>query len=129
MGALTKLLIAVFFIQVTLILFGIAAIPGDAIYNFLTNPASWETNLFQVFITDLTLTIGGAAIIAGTFLIKNDLLIFAGLTGILISFGKSLSNLFTVIAASSDPIVAWLIVSPIIILYIMTAVAWWRGRD
>jgi hypothetical protein len=77
----------------------------------------------------LALTIGGAAIIAGTFLIKNDLLIFAGMTGIFISFGKSLGNLFTAVSAGSDPIVAWLIISPIVIIYVMTAIAWWRGRD
>jgi hypothetical protein len=128
MAALTKLLIAVFFIQATLILFGIAAIPGDAIYNFLTNPITWS-GVWMIFITDLSLTIGGAALIAGTFLIKSDLLVFAGIAGIFLSFGKSLSNLFTVVSASSDPIVAWLVVSPIILIYFMTVIAWWRGRD
>ena len=129
MGALTKMLLAVFFIEVLLITLGIATIPGEGFYNFLSDPSDWGTNALSLLITDLLLSLGGIAIIAGTFLIKSDLLVFAGLAGVFYTFGKPLANLWSIVAAQSSPTVAMLFVSPIILLYIMTIIAWWRGRD
>ena len=129
MAMLIKLLIAVFFIEAILISLGIAAIPGEGFYLFISNPTDWNGNILSLLISDLFLSIGGIAIIAGTYLIKTDLIVFAGLASVLYSFGKPLGSLWVIIAAESSPLVAMFLVSPIILIYVLTIVAWWRGRD
>lgn len=129
MAAMTKLLLAVFVIQVSLIYLGIATIPGTTLYNFITNPSSWETSPFSLLISDLLLTVGGLAIVAGTFLIKNDLLVFAGMASVFFTFGKPLVDLWSIISAQTNEYVAIVVVSPIILIYSVTVIAWWRGRD
>ena len=129
MANLPKLLMVVFAIQLTLVFTGVAAIPGSSLYNFLVNPGEWSSAPFLSTIIDLFLTIGGLLIIVGTFVTKTDLLIFAGIAGVFLSFGMTLANLFIIVQAQSSIEVAMIFVSPIILLYVMTILAWWRGRS
>jgi len=80
------------------------------------------TNLFG----DLITVAGLSAIIIGTFFIKNEFLIFAGFVGVLFSFGKSLADLHGLVSAQISPVVAWFTISPIIIIYLITLISFWR---
>ena len=122
-----KLLLCVFAIQFTLIICGVIDIPGSALYNFITNPSDWSSADFLGIISSLFLAAGGVAIIAGTIITRSDIFIFAGLAGILLSFGIGLAELWSIVAAQTNATLATILVSPIILIYVMTAVAWWRN--
>lgn len=128
MASMSKMLLVIFAIHLTLVLFGIADFPGTSLYNFLINPGDWDSTSFLSTISDLILTLGGAAIIIGTYFTQSDLLVFGGLATIFLSFGLPLAELHSIISAQSYPEVAWLFVSPIILLYVSTLIAFWRGR-
>ncbi len=126
---MTKLLLVVFGIHITLIFLGIADIPGSSLYQFLVDPSIWDSSGFlKTIISDVTALVGAGLIVAGTIITRSDIFLFAGLTTLLISFGLPLAELFTIVAAQSNTILATLLVSPIILIYIMTAVAFWRGK-
>ena len=125
---ITKLLLVVFAIQFTLTILGFIDIPGNAMYQFLINPTDWDSTLFVSFITDLLTLASVGAIIVGSIIIgKSDLFIFAGLTMLFLSFGIGLAGLFTVIMAASNITVAIMVVSPIILIYLVTIIKFWRG--
>lgn len=126
---ITKLLLAVFGIHLTLIICGIAEIPGTTLYQFLVNPLLWDSSGFlSSLISDITALVGAGLIVAGTIITRSDIFLFAGITTLFISFGLPLAELFTIIAEQSNPILATLLVSPIILIYVVTCVAFWRGR-
>ena len=125
---ISKLLMVVFAVQLILILLGFADIPGNAMYTFLQNPTTWNSSLFMSFLTDLLTLASIGAIVVGSFVIgKSDLLIFAGLIGLFVSFGIGLAGLFSVIEASSNNAVAMIFVSPLIIIYLIACLKAWRG--
>lgn len=129
MANMTKLLLAVLAIHVSLIALGIADIPGTSLYVFLTNPTAWDTSAFlSTIISDVTAIVGAGLIIAGTVVTRSDIFLFAGMTSLFISFGLPLAELFSIVAAQSNTLLATFLVSPIILIYIMVCVAFWRGR-
>ncbi len=126
---LTKLLLLVLAIHLSLMALGIVDLPGTSIYEFVTNPGDWDTSGFlSSIISDVTLLIGAGLIIAGTFATRSDIFLFAGMTTLFISFGLPLAELFQLISEQSNVILAMFIVSPIILIYIMACIAWWRSR-
>ncbi len=126
---MTKLLLVVLAIHISLMFLGIAEIPGTAMYEFLTNPIDWDSTDFLAVISDLFLTLGVAAtIIAGTVITRSDIFLFAGIAGIFLSFGLPLAELFVIISEQSNVVLATVLISPIILIYVITCVSWWRGR-
>lgn len=128
MSSFTNLLIAVVAIQFVLILCNVPNVPGTALYTFLTNPSDWDSAGWNLLFTDAITAIGAVSMFVGLYVYKSDFIVFASSVLVLYGFGKPLVNLWTLIAAHSDPIVSFLLVSPIIILYITTLISWWRGR-
>ena len=129
MASMTKLLLVVLAIHLTLIITGVADIPGSALYDFVTNPSGWEATDFGGLINDLFLSVGVAAtIIAGTVITRSDIFLFAGIAGVFYSFGQPLAELWTLIAGQIDPIIATIIVGPILLIYVVTCIAWWRAQ-
>ena len=128
MSSFTNLLIVVFMIQLSLITLGIANIPGDTLYTFITNPSNWTASTFQGLLSDVFLAVGGALIIVGLIFFKNDFVVFAGFASVLFSFGQSLANLHSIISAQIGSTPANFIIAPIILTYVITLIAWWRGR-
>lgn len=133
MGKMVALLIIVFMIQLSLYLFDVQQDDEGSFFNFLINPTPWSNDTW--FATWIFLT-GGAISIAviGGIVLKNDLMVFAGAAGTFLLLGMPIASLWNVIgreAALGDlsQIIASIIVSPIIILYIMTALDWWKGKD
>ena len=126
MSSFTNLLVIAFLIHLSLVVLGVATIPGTDLYNFLINPSTWDASPFSLLIGGL---IGAAAlsvIIIGTIFLKTDFLIFAGLAAVYYSFGKGLANLHGIISAQISPTFAWFTISPIIIIYISVLLSWWR---
>ena len=128
MANISKMLLAAFAIHLCLIMLGLADIPGSSLYTFLAAPQAWTASIFLNMIDDLFLTIGGLLIIAGTILTKNDLLVFAGISGVFLSFGLPLAELWILINAQANSTVATIFVSPIILIYITAVLSFWRGR-
>jgi len=126
---MTKLLLVVFGIHVTLIICGIAEIPGTSLYQFLINPIIWDSSGFlSSLISDITALIGAGLIVAGTIITRSDIFLFAGITTLFVSFGLPLAELFMIVSEQANPILATLLVSPIILIYVVTCIAFWRGR-
>lgn len=124
-----KLLLVAFAIHFTMIITGVADFPGSALYIFLTNPLAWETTNFLGLLSDLFLSVGVAAtIIAGTVLTRSNIFLFAGIAGVFLSFGLPLAELFAIITAQSNIIIAIILVAPLILIYVITCISWWRGR-
>ena len=124
-----KLLLIVLAIHLSLMFLGIADIPGTAMYDFITNPMRWTESDFLAVFSDLFLTVGVAAVvIAGTAVTRSDIFLFAGVAGIFLSFGLPLAELFTIVLVESNAILATLLVSPLIVIYVVTVVQFWRGR-
>ena len=126
-GNMNKLLLLVFAVHLSLVILGIADIPGSALYEFAQAPMDWNATALVGFLGDLTLLVGAGAVIVGTFFVRSDILIFAGYAGILISFGSALGHLFNVVSAASNPTIAMIFVSPIALLYVTTCISAWRG--
>lgn len=126
---MTKLLLVVFGIHLTLIICGIAEIPGTALYQFLIDPIIWDSSGFlSSLISDVTALIGAGLIVAGTIITRSDIFLFAGITTLFISFGLPLAELFMLVSEQAHPILATLLVSPVILIYLITCIAFWRGR-
>ena len=124
-----KLLLIVFGVELTLIMLGIANFPFTSMYTFLTNPINWKTTDFLGVFSDLFLTLGiGATIVAGTVITRSDIFLFIGLASLFLSFGLPLANLFNIVAGQTNIILASILVSPIILIYVVTVVQFWRGR-
>ena len=123
-----KLLLAVLAIHISLVITGIAEIPGNALYTFIANPIVWNSSVFIGLFSDLFLVAGAFTIIAGTYITRSDIFIFSGVASVLLSFGLPLANLFIIVSAQANETLAILLVSPTILVYVLTCVAWWRGR-
>jgi len=124
-----KLLLIAFAIHFTMIITGVANIPGSALYTFLTNPTDWESTNFLGLLSDLFLSVGVAAtIIAGTVITRSDIFLFAGIAGVFLSFGLPLAELWSIVSAQSNWILATILIAPLILIYVVTCISWWRGR-
>ncbi len=75
-GNMTRLLLLVFAVHLTLVICGIADIPGSALYTFAQSPMNWNLTSLVGFLGDLTLLVGAGAVIVGTFFVRSDILIF-----------------------------------------------------
>jgi hypothetical protein len=129
MANMIKLLLVVFAVHFTLLITGLATIPGMSLYNFLVNPTDWDASLFLASISDLFLTvIGATAIIAGTVVTRSDIFIFGAMASILLSLGLPLAELWILINGQLNWQMASLLVGPLILIYVFTCVTWWRGR-
>ena len=129
MPNMIKLLLLVFAIHFTLIMTGMVTIPGMTLFQFIMNPTDWETNLFLISISDLFLTVaGGLAILAGTYVTRSDIFIFGAIASLFLSFGLPLAEFWGIIDGQSNNILATIIVGPIILIYVVTCVYFWRAR-
>jgi len=125
-----KLLLVMFAIEITLLLTGVAPIPGTSLLELLKNPSLWDTSTLIATIGDLFLTTGlGIVIVGATIVTRSDIFIFAGLSTILLSFVAPLITLFALLQAQTGSFILPLIfVGPLILIYPFVVIAWWRSR-
>jgi len=125
---LTRLLLIVFIVEVALIATGMTDIPGTAIYKLLTGEVTWAASSL---ITQLQVILGlvaGVGIIVGTFFQISELAVFATLAVVFLTFVLPLFSLFNYVSSSTNVLFASLLVGPIILIFLMTVIAFWRNR-
>lgn len=133
---LTKLLLILVAIYLVFQMTGVVDLPGNAVYKLLTNPTSWNTSDIINLLNDLTIAAGGTLVIVGTLLPgKHDLMVFAGLTTVFLTFGMGFAELFIIIQARAEDVIvgsgtwiATLFVSPMVAIYFMVCIGFWRGQ-
>jgi len=129
--SMSKLLIFVLVIQFLLTITGYTTITGSFVSEFFEDPSAWGGTAWLQYFLNLSsaLVIGGAAVvITGSLWTKNDFIIMAGFTAVLIGLGIPLYHFWDAMAKGfGSTIVAVLVISPVAIIYIMAAVAWWRA--
>ena len=146
MGKMIYLISAVIAVQLALWLaFGVYT-PGSTLLELFLNPqANWDTLGLSRIFTDALFAVAAGSMVIGTFFFKSDFMVLAGAASIIYTFGIGLANAWQQVCAHINPLVtsstqitcsgglspviASILVSPIILLYIFTLVEWWGGRD
>ncbi len=123
-----KLLLVVLAVHLTLMFTGIVSVPGNQLITFLLNPTAWGTTSFVGLISDLFLLTGVAAIAIGTIITRSDIFLFGGISAVFLSFGLPLAELWSLVAAQTNSTLATLLISPIILMYLVVVIQFWRGR-
>ena len=132
MGKMTNLILVSFAVFMALWMFT-GQVPGGAIIQLAINPYNWSNLSLIDWITG-TLTATGAAMVVGGLITNNDLGVFGGVSTILLSFGASFYQIWNNISAKPEfmgdkPWIAILFISPIILMYFMVLLDFWRGKD
>ena len=126
---ITKLLLVAFAIHLTLIISGVAAVPLSSLYQFLVNPTLWKDTSFLLYLTSDLLTVAATTgILIATVATRSDIWIFLSVATLFLSFGLPLAVLWKLIETQSNITLASILVSPIILIYVVTVVQFWRGR-
>ena len=137
MANLTKLMLVIVAIYIVFAFTGALEITTpNEMYDLMTNPEGWSGSSMFTLLNGALTAIGAGLVIVGTLLPgKNDLLVFGGLSIVFLSFGAAFAELFTLIAADAEAmftgggnIIATLFVSPIIVIFFMTIISFWRSR-
>ena len=121
-------------LSVTLLLFHFGGLIDNTnlsyLMDLLLDPANAKTStFFSKIAVVLTAFAGGAAIIIGIFApSKVEQATTIALTTFLFTVGWELIAMFNVIKQASIPM-ATLIISPLLVIYILTVIEWWRGKD
>ena len=101
----------------------------SVILSWLSNPESLlGTSIFSSLINVLSLVgVAGAAVAAGLFITqKQDLGIFVGLASLLFLVGWDILGIYTALKDINSDF-ALLLVSPLMLIYFMTVIEFWRG--
>jgi len=112
-----------------MIMTGVAAVPFTALYSFLMNPTLWNDSTFLAWLLSDTLSIAAAAgMLVATFATRSDIWIFLSVATLFLSFGIPLAILWSLVSAQTNWQLASILVSPIILIYVVTIIEFWRGR-
>ena len=136
MGKMVNVLFIVMGVQLALVMFAGASIPGSSLWQLITNPFDWS-NLDLIDLLTDTLVVAGGVITIGGLVFGNDLAVFGGISAVLLSFGASLYEFWNYFDSrgiffggpGESGWIAILFVSPIILLFIIVLLDFWRGKD
>ncbi len=128
-----KIIKYVLLLSVVLLLFHFGGLiedtPISILINLLLNPQSLATSNLFVLITVALAVVSTVGIIIGSLATtRTELVVKVGVVEFLIVIGWDLIAIFNKLALMNVA-VATLIVSPLLIVYLLTAVEWWFGRD
>jgi len=126
---LTNLLLIVFIVEIALIATGMTDVPGTALYKMLTGEATFAGSSFIDQLLVVLVPVAGIGVLVGTFFNISELAVFAGLSIVFLSFVLPLFTLFNYVSASSNILFASLLIGPIILIFLMAVIGFWRGRD
>jgi len=134
MGKMLPMLLLVVAIELSLVMFIGGDLPGSSLWDLISNPQNWGELSFVDLFSDAVGLAAISGIIVGTFWTKSDFLVFASITGVFLSFGVSVSKVFTqlnsqTVFTSSQSWLAIIIVAPMIISYLYVCLKFWRGSD
>lgn len=130
MGKMTKY---VLLLSVVLLLFHFGGLiedtPISVLIDLLLNPKSLATsNLYTLIAAALTAVATAGIIIGSLASTRTEIVVKAGVVEFLIVIGWDLIAIFNKLAEMNVS-VATLIISPLLIVYLLTAIEWWMGRD
>ena len=128
-----KMIKYVLLLSVVLLLFHFGGLiedtPISILINLLLNPQSLATSNLYVLIAAALAVVGTVGIIIGSLATtRTELVVKAGVVEFLIVIGWDLIAIFNKLALMNVAF-ATLIISPLLIVYLLTAVEWWMGRD
>jgi len=145
MGKIFNFLLLSVCIQVGLLLFAgtgsdvnISVDNGQetAVTALFTEPQDWFNNLFFTFLSAsfTAFGLGAAAVIVGTFFVRNEWIFYAGMGAIFLSFIAPFINLWQVLSAqgsfgAASSIIMAMFLTPLIILGIVVILDFTRGKD
>ena len=103
--------------------------PVSVLIKLLLNPKSIVKENFYVVIAAALAFVATAGIIIGSLATtRTELVVKVGVVEFLIVIGWDLLVIFNKLALMNIAL-ATLIISPLLIVYLLTAVEWWMGRD
>lgn len=138
MGKLLNLLFVIFAIQIALALFTVDEFDKGSIWNLLVHPENWSETGFIAFLIANKFLVGGlTTIVIGSIWFKSDFVVFAGITSVLFSFGTVFFNLWQYVnrqgilggEIGGYSWVSILFVSPLILMWLIVLLDFWRGKD
>lgn len=103
--------------------------PNNLLLNLVLNPeALMSTPLWVKVTLALQGVAATAVVIAGIAIGNTELAVAAPVAVYLFNLGWDFISVYQKVY-SVNPVIASLFISPIFILYAITAIEWWRGRD
>lgn len=135
MGKMLSMLLLVVAINLSIVIFVGADPPGSALWDLIVNQENWRSLSLLALMTDATVVAAGAAIVIGSFVgAKTDFLVFAGITGVFLSFGVSFAELYSrfnswEVLGQSHSYIAIIFIAPLLISYIYVVLKFWRNAD
>jgi hypothetical protein len=105
--------------------------PTSSLLVFVSNPNNAQNSDLYLAMIGLFSVI---ATIISTFVSRNansDFWILVPVITVLFNFGWNFLSVYQILAASSDigAVIATLIFGPIILMYLVSVVEWWRGTN
>lgn len=109
----------------------------NEMYTLMTSPSEWSGTSMIALLNSTLTAVGAGLVIVGTILPgKHDLVVFGGISVVLLSFGVALKELYTLLAVdaailfpSGGAMIATLFITPLIVIFFMTVISFWRGRS
>ena len=92
------------------------------IMNIIFNPTNVQFN--TIIVVTITAMVGVATALA--VFLRTDTAIFAPMVAVLLNFAWDFLSVVGKVAATS-PEIAMLVFAPIIVVYVLTVLEWWRG--
>ena len=135
MGKLLSMLLLVVAINLSIVIFVGGTPPGSSIWTLITNPQDWSSLTLMTLMTDAVALAAVAGIVIGNFIgQKSDFLVFAGITGVFLSFGMSFAELYNrfnswEVLGESNSYIAVIFIAPLLISYLYVILKFWRAAD
>ena len=136
MASLIKLLLVLAAVHIVFTMTGVMDVPGSALFNLMSGAEGWSASILVSLFKDLAISVGAVLVIAGTLLPgKHELMVFSGAFLAIATYGAGFLALSSVVFAEAEAmfgagaggVFTSLFVGPLFIIYIWTAVAWWKG--
>lgn len=102
--------------------------PNSALFNLVMNPENIPNSGLYNTILAIVGVVMALSVITLGFVQKTDFILIATMITILFSFGWDFLVVFQKLN-SINHVLALLIFSPLMIVYVITVVEWWRGVD
>ncbi len=134
MGKLLPMLLFIVAINLSIVIFVGGSPPGSSLWDLITNPQDWSNLSLMDFLTDAVALASVVGIVVGSFWTKSDFLVFAGISGVFLSFGMSFAELYNrfnqwEVLGQSNSYIAMIFTAPLLISYFYIILKFWRNSD
>jgi hypothetical protein len=107
----------------------ISETPISWLMDAILNPENLDSNAFFTTIQGILAIFAGGGIIVGTLISqKVEQGATVAFTSLLFLIGWDLIAIFNIVAQTSRMLATFL-VSPLLLVYILSVIEWWRGKD